>query len=437
GVMVWQDFWLANPADGPEPDDEAMFLANAEDFLRKIRHHPCLALYCGRNEGNPPVTLDARLSALVSRLHPGIKYIPHSATGPVSGNGPYRALRPSEYFALERGRDRFHSERGMPNVPSLESMERMLAPEHRWPQNDVWGMHDFALESAQSAATFNEMVEKAFGKPESLEQFAEWAQWISYDGYQAMFESRSAARKGLLIWMSHPCWPSMVWQTYDYYFFPTASYFGAKKGSAPIRIQWNPRIAQVEVVNNNAGDLTGLTASALAMNIEGEVFDEWTVKLDAPEDTTIPILGVQDNNLSEILGEHSETNDLLLLNLHLMQGDRELAENYYVLNPKDPGNLRALKYMQKADVRMKYEFHRDGGDWVGTAMLENRSSVPALMVRLELVGAQSREEILPVFYEDNWIFLLPGEKEELTVRCADADTRGERPMLLLSGFNQR
>ena len=423
GVMVWQDFWLANPADGPEPDDEAMFLANAEDYLRKIRHHPCLALYCGRNEGNPPATLDAGLADLVARLHPGLHYIPHSATGPVSGNGPYRALPPAEYFALERGRDRFHSERGMPNVPTLESLERMLRPEHRWSQDDVWGMHDYALESAQSAATFNGMVEHAFGQPRDLEEFSRWAQWIDYDGYRAMFESRSAERKGLLIWMSHSCWPSMVWQTYDYYFAPTAAYFGAKKGSAPVRIQWNPVAGCVEVVNNSAGDLSGLTATAVSASLDGTVLREERASLDAPEDTTTP-LSLQ-NVIPDPIG------NLFLLRLRLLQGETELADNFYVLNPADPGNLQALRQLPAAKVDFRTEWRREGDDWVGSATLENNSRTPALMLRLNVVGERSGEQLLPVFYEDNWISLLPGERKVLSVTLSDADTRGERPVLRL------
>jgi Exo-beta-D-glucosaminidase Ig-fold domain len=52
-----------------------------------------------------------------------------------------------------------------------------------------------------------------------------------------MYEAQSKNRMGLLILMSHPCWPSMVWQTYDYYLEPTAGYFGAKKASEPLHIQ--------------------------------------------------------------------------------------------------------------------------------------------------------------------------------------------------------
>ncbi len=31
GVVVWQDFWLANPWDGPDPDNDSMFMQNADD----------------------------------------------------------------------------------------------------------------------------------------------------------------------------------------------------------------------------------------------------------------------------------------------------------------------------------------------------------------------------------------------------------------------
>ena len=72
-----------------------------------------------------------------------------------------------------------------------------------------------------------------------------------------MFEAQSKNRMGLLIWMSHSCWPSFVWQTYDYYFEPTAAYFGAKKASEPLHIQWNPATDNVEVVNYSGGDAKG------------------------------------------------------------------------------------------------------------------------------------------------------------------------------------
>ena len=43
GILIWDDFWLANPADGPNPDNETMFLDNAADKIKKNRYHAALA----------------------------------------------------------------------------------------------------------------------------------------------------------------------------------------------------------------------------------------------------------------------------------------------------------------------------------------------------------------------------------------------------------
>ena len=126
GIMVWQDFWLANPWDGPIPDDNRMFMDNAKTLVRRIRNHPSIAIYAGRNEGYPPRALDTSLRSMLTQLHPGIHYISHSSTGVVSGEGPYRALPAATYFTLF-GKDRMHTERGMPNVMNYESLnERYL-----------------------------------------------------------------------------------------------------------------------------------------------------------------------------------------------------------------------------------------------------------------------------------------------------------------------
>jgi hypothetical protein len=49
-VVVWQDFWLANPWDGPIPNDNDLFMSNVKDLILKIRNHASIGLYCGRNE---------------------------------------------------------------------------------------------------------------------------------------------------------------------------------------------------------------------------------------------------------------------------------------------------------------------------------------------------------------------------------------------------
>lgn len=258
GIVVWQDFWLANPADGPDPDDEDLFADNAEDFVSRIRRHPSIGLYCGRNEGYPPATLDARLKKLVASLHGDIVYIPNSAADGVSGHGPYRAVEPDSYFGMPARK--FHSERGMPAIMNYPSLLKTMTAEHIWPSNDVWGQHDFTRTGAQGDTAFVGMVIRRFGEQamSSGETFAKYAQYINYDGYRAMYEANNAGGKGLLIWMSHSCWPSLAWQTYDYWFDKTAAYYGVQTACEPVHVQINPVLKSVQVVNYGVGDLKDL-----------------------------------------------------------------------------------------------------------------------------------------------------------------------------------
>lgn len=433
GIMIWQDFWLANPADGPDPDDSEMFLANAEDYLRHHRSHPSLVLYCGRNEGFPPKVIDEGLRSLVRDYHPGLHYISSSADGCVSGHGPYRALTHKEYFNLPSGNDRFHSERGMPAVMTYESMLRTYSPDALWPQNKQWGQHDFTLSGAQAGATFNELIAKGYGEPSSAKEFADRGQFINYDGYRAMFESRSLNRKGLLLWMSHPAWPSMTWQTYDWYFEPTAAYFGCKKGSEPLHIQWNPTDNNVEIVNYNAGFHNGLTARALVMNMDGRIVWVSSGCFDSKEDTTVKCFAV------EFPSDVSPTH---FIKLYLTDTEGNAVSDNFYINGTEYGNHQAMSSMPMADVKVRtdYEMVTDGSEihgdeWRGTVTLENMSNVPAVMIRLNVVGKQDGEQILPMFYEDNYFSLMPGERKSVSLKWYDADSRGNKPELIVTGYN--
>ena len=65
GIMIWQDFWLAIPSDGHDPYDPEMFIAYAEDYVKRFRNHASIGIYCGRNEGFPPEQIDKALRRIV------------------------------------------------------------------------------------------------------------------------------------------------------------------------------------------------------------------------------------------------------------------------------------------------------------------------------------------------------------------------------------
>ncbi len=424
GIMIWQDFWLANPVDGPNPDDNDLFMQNAEDMVLRIRNHPSIALYCGRNEGNPPEELDNRIREMLPVRHPGIHYISHSATGTVSGFGPYRAM-PVKYYFEERATEKLHSEMGMPNVVTFESMQKMMPDSTMWPIGRMWGIHDFCLDGNMQARSFLERVETSFGTIDNAEKWASMAQWINYEGYRAMYEAQSKNRMGLVIWMSHPAWPSFVWQTYDYYFEPTAGYFGSKKGSEPLHIQWNPLTDTVEVVNYLAGDVSNLSANAEILNLDGTVQWEKSTTLDSPDDSMTPCFGVEyPSGLTEVY----------FLRLKLMKANKTISENFYWCGVEE-GNLKAIHDVPKVNLESVTDIARKGKQWYLTTRITNPTKHPAMMVRLKVIRNKTGDRILPVIYSENYLFLMPGEERTVRMVLEHADTRGETPDVVVSGFN--
>jgi Glycosyl hydrolase 2 galactose-binding domain-like/Exo-beta-D-glucosaminidase Ig-fold domain/Glycosyl hydrolases family 2/NedA-like, galactose-binding domain len=426
GVMVWQDFWLANPWDGPDPEDDAMFLRNARDFILRIRNHPSMGLYCGRNEGDPPPRIEDGLTRMLAEIHPGVQYIPNSAEGVVSGHGPYGVM-PLPYYFGPGANKRLHSERGMPNIPPIESIQLMMPRKAIWPQGLDWGLHDFCLHGAANGASYRRIIENDYGGATSAEEWVALAQFVNYEGYRAMFEGQSKHRMGLLIWMSHPCWPSFVWQTYDYYFEPTSAYFGAKKGCEPLHIQWNPVTNNVEVVNYSAGSVKGLRARVAVLNLDGDRRWEKSTSLDSMNDSTVSCIKMEyPEGLSAV---H-------FLRLALTQNGRPVSTNFY-LRALDSGNYRALRELPRVKLEASTRAQRQGSRWELTTELHNPSPQPALMVRIKAVRQRTGDRILPAIYSDNYVALMPGERETLHTEVANADTRGEQPRIVVEGFNVR
>ena len=420
GIVVWQDFWLANPVDGPNPDDSALFLSNVRDFVLRIRNHASVGIYVGRNEGFPPKPIEDGIRKIIADLHPGLHYIPSSADVVVSGHGPYQAM-PQRFYFEQRATPRLHSELGMPNVVTLDSLKMFIPASKLWPQNNIWGIHDFTQKGAQGGASFNDIIAKSYGGAKNVEEWITLAQYVNYNGYRAMYEAQSKNRMGLLIWMSHSCWPSFVWQTYDYYFDPTAGYFGAKKASEPLHIQWNASNDNVEVVNYSGRDARGLTAHAEVLNLDGSVKWEKTANLDSPEDSD------QTPIKMEFPAGLTPTH---FIRLKLTRGSELVSENFYWHGTTE-GDYRGLRDLPKVKLDAATRTERKGEKWLLTTELHNTSSSPAIMVRVKAVREKSGDRILPAIYSDNYVALMPGERRTIVTELENADTRGENPRIVV------
>jgi hypothetical protein len=230
---------------------------------------------------------------------------------------------------------------------------------------------------------------------------------------------------GLLLWMSHPAWPCFVWQTYDYYLEPTAAYFGLKKASEPLHIQWNAATDSVEVVNYSGGDNIGLTAAVQLLNLDGSVKWEKSAAVDSPEDSVrVPIKMEYPEGLT---ATH-------FIRLKLTDGTRTVSENFY-LHGLQEDNFQAIRELPKVKLEAVTRVEHRGVRWILTTELHNPGTQPALMVRLKAIREKSGDRILPAIYSDNYVALMPGERRTIRTEVAHADTRGERPKIAVEGFN--
>ena len=122
-------------------------------------------------------------------------------------------------------------------------------------------------------------------------------------------------------------------------FDPNAAYFGCKKASEPLHIQWNPLRDDIEVVNYHAFDRTGLTATASLFNQDGTL--QWTreTKLDIKEDQTVACFPL----------EQPETlSDTYFIKLSLTDSDgKQLSDNFY-WRGKEDGNYKSLLQLPKS-----------------------------------------------------------------------------------------
>jgi len=410
GILVWNDFWLANPSDGPDPDDPDLFLQNVQDVVRRYRNHPSIAVWCGRNEGMPPEVLDAGMRRLTETLDGTRCYQSHSADLGVTGNGPYKYVPPAGYFGrLTQG---FKTELGMPSVPNADSLRRMLDDPNPWPIDERWAYHDFAPYGNQYREEYIKAIDTKFGPAADLDDFCRKAQMISYDGYRAMFEGCNHKLwndcSGLLLWMSHPAWPSMVWQTYDYWFNTDGAFFGAKKANEPTHVQFSPVDRYVELINHTSAPIEG-NVSAQVVAPDASVLYLKDALVIAQANSRTGAFTIDESRLPPVC--------FIVLKWSDAKG-RPLSENFYWFAREDSA-LRALNSMPAVKVGASASARSNDGATIVNVRVTNDSDAIALMTQLTLRSARTGERVLPAFFSDNFLSLMPGQGKDIRIECAE------------------
>jgi hypothetical protein len=430
GILLWDEFFQPNPNDGPDPNDLDTYMANVRDKILRFRNHPSIAVWCARNEGYPPKDIDDHLRVLMADLEPTRLYQPSSTAGRgVRSHGPYFWRTPREFYKIED--DFFKTETGSVSVPTLESIHGMM-PKKDWETiNDDWAEHDFA-KGAQNGNLYPGILASRYGKIANLADFVRKAQLANYEAFRAMYEGRNAQlfhpATAIITWMSDPAQPSFVWQIYHYDLEPNSSLFAVKSAGEPVHIQFNEDNGDLQVINNLPKPVTGAVAHVSVYNLDGTVLYQHDSPVTAPPATATSLGPV------EFPSTLSSTH-FVKLELRDAQGSLISSNFYWRAQPGYPDVFTDMEKMPTVTLDVHAERKDADANRLVTVTLHNPTTNVAVMAHLQLRRQHSGERVLPVYYSDNYISLVPNETRTITIEAAGKDFNGEDALVVLDGWN--
>ncbi|MGE5813732.1 MAG: glycoside hydrolase family 2 protein, partial [Acidobacteriota bacterium] len=277
-------------------------------------------------------------------------------------------------------------------------------------------------------ALFTQALEARYGKAQNAEDYARKAQALAYEGERAMFEAfgrNKFTSTGVIQWMLNNAWPSMIWHLYDYYLRPGGGYFGSKTACEPLHVQYSYDDRSIAIVNDTLESKTGLTVSAQVFDLQLAQKFSREAPVNADGNAVVRAFALP--------AAAADWGPTYFVRLSLRDANgKEVSRNFYWLSTKEDeidwantkwyytptrshADLRSLASLPGTSLSITTSFTSEGGEHRAHVKVANTGKALAFQVRLKAIDSQSGEEFLPVFWEDNYFPLFPGETRELTV----------------------
>jgi len=306
GLLIWQDFMFACAM---YPGDSAFLqrvTAEADFQIKRLRHHPSLALWCGNNEnwegwGNwgwqralgynmaDSLAVLADYNRLFKQLLPQKlaqldPQRPYTHSSPLNGWGRPEAYHRGDVHywgvwwglaTIESYRQkvgRFVSEYGMQSMPEYRSLQ------------EITGAHDMELSIDDARLrqhqkhptgfeTLQTYLQRDFPDLKSLPHYAYASQLLQLRAMQTAIEAHRGAMPycmGTLFWQWNDVWPAVSWSAIDHYNRPKALYYG-------LRQLYAPQLALVQTDSNQVNSLLLVNdqVTELAVRLELQL---WSLK---------------------------------------------------------------------------------------------------------------------------------------------------------------
>ena len=440
----WEDY-LGTPVDERyggvlTPEDQALVAASLDDQVRYLRNHPSIFTWVLASDLLPHPDLErtygAKLAAADGTRPPlaSCGWVTSEVSGPsgVKMNGPYDWVPPRYWYEdRERGGAYgFNTETGPgPQPPPLESVKKMIPPEHLWPIDEVWNYHCGRNEFNQMNR-YIEALDRRYGPSASVEEFLRKAQAASYEAIRPMFEAFAVNRPlttGVIQWMLNSAWPEMYWQLYDHSLMPNGAFYGTRAACQPLNLAYNYHDRTVHLVNDTLARREAV-ATVRALDLQGREFEKTTRE--------VAIDGGSSSMLLSLAGLEPPT-PVWFLDLRLADREGlEVARNFYWLSTtedvldwegslwfvtptKSFADFTALNQLPEVALEVEAGVERPAPDLEIWVRLTNPTDAVAFFVELRFVNARD-ESYLPVLWDDNYLTLLPGEERLVRARLPHA-----------------
>jgi exo-1,4-beta-D-glucosaminidase len=438
-------------------ENKSVSVDSLRDQILRLRAHPSLLVWLNGSD-NPPPPDRENAYLQIEKENNWSKPIISSATAKktqatedsgVKMSGPYEYVS-SNYWLLDTkagGAYGFNTETSPgPAVPPLEGLKSMFPPDKLWPVNEVWDFHSGGGKF-KNIKVFTNALEKRYGTAKDVADLAWKSQAMTYEGQRAMFEAYGRNKyksTGIIQWMLNNAWPGLIWHLYDYDLRPAGGYFGSKKALELVHVQFSYDDRTVAIVNGKQEAQKGLRVVA-------KIYDtSMKERFSHEEVSEVAADGV---TKSFKVDEPPGISSTYFLNLQLFSSSGELlSRNFYWLSAKpdvpdfsktewyytplsEYADFVALEDLPKASVKASMTVSDRGEETAARVTVENPGSGLAFLVRLRLLKGKDGAEVLPVFFEDNYVSLLPGEKRDITVQVRKHDLGGAKPVLAVDGFN--
>jgi beta-mannosidase len=270
GIMIWQDFTMACAIYPQDDDFKARLESEARQVVRRLRQHPCIALWAGDNECDASRhwggrNLDPHENMLTRRVLPDVlrdednsrPYIPSSPYVDPEGFKvgdhylpEYHLWGPRDYFKSDfyyRSLCHFASEIGYHGCPMPESIREFITPDKVWPyqNNEEWLLHaaspvpgvdiwDYRIE------LMAKQIRELFGVvPDNLEDYAFASQVSQAEAkkfFIELFRVTKWRRTGILWWNLMDGWPQFSDAIVDYYFRQKLAYPFIKRSQESLMV---------------------------------------------------------------------------------------------------------------------------------------------------------------------------------------------------------